>query len=73
MKRASPKANGLTLSSPDEEIRSFLQKRFCTKCPDQKECKRATDALLRRGHKWRDIRRIMEEFSSDPYGREEFY
>lgn len=61
------------LPSPDEEIRSFLQKRFRTKCPDQKECKRATDALLRRGHKWRDIRRIMEEFSSDPYGREEFY
>jgi len=61
------------LPSPDEEIRSFLLKRFRTKCPDQKECKRATDALLRRGHKWSDIRRIMEEFASDPYGREEFY
>ncbi len=52
------------LPPPHEGIRCFLMKRFRGKAPDQKEQKRATDALLRRGHRWSDIRRVMEEFTS---------
>ena len=52
------------LPSPNDGIRSFLAKRFRGKTPDQAEIKRATDALLRRGHKWRDIRAVMLEFTS---------
>ena len=53
------------LPVPDQGIRTFLEKRFRGKKPDRAEIKRATDALLRRGHKWNDIRRIMEEFTSE--------
>lgn len=60
------------LPPPYEGIRAFLMKRFRGKAPDQQACKRATDALLRRGHKWSDIRRVMEEFTSESYGAEEF-
>ena len=60
------------LPPPYEGIRAFLVKRFRGKAPDQQACKRATDALLRRGHKWSDIRRVMEEFTSESYGAEEF-
>ena len=52
------------LPSPYEGIRAFLMKRFRGKTPDQQECKRATDALLRRGHKWSEIRSVMAEFTS---------
>ena len=52
------------LPSPNDGIRAFLTKRFRGKTPEQAEIKRATDALLRRGHKWRDIRSVMEEFTS---------
>lgn len=60
------------LPSPNEGIRSFLAKRFRNKTPDRAEIKRATDALLRRGHKWKDIRHVMEEFASDPENEEFF-
>ncbi len=53
------------LPSPNEGIRAFLTKRFRGKNPDRAEIKRATDALLRRGHKWNDIRCVMEEFTSE--------
>ena len=52
------------LPVPDEGIRIFLEKRFRGKSPDRTEIKRATDALLRRGHKYGDIRRVMEAFTS---------
>lgn len=52
------------LPVPDDGIRTFLQKRFRGKTPDRTDIKRATDALLRRGHKYGDIRRVMEEFTS---------
>ncbi len=52
------------LPVPDQGIRTFLEKRFRGKTPDRTEIKRATDALLRRGHKYSDIRRVMEEFTS---------
>lgn len=53
----------------DDAIDSFLQRRFRGKTPDRAECKRASDALLRRGHSWSDIRKALERYRPD----EEFF
>ncbi len=53
------------LPESDEAIDTFLQKRFRGKTPDRAECKRATDALLRRGHSWSDIRRALERYAPE--------
>lgn len=50
------------LPEQDDAIDAFLQKRFRGRAPDRSECKRACDALLRRGHKWSDIRKAMERY-----------
>ena len=57
------------LPPQDDAIDTFLQRRFRGRKPDRAECKRATDALLRRGHSWNDIRRALERYAPD----EEFY
>lgn len=57
------------LPSQDDAIDTFLQRRFRGKTPDRAEIKRATDALLRRGHSWEDIRRAISRYTSD----EEFF
>lgn len=49
----------------DDVIDAFLQKRFRGKMPDRAECKRAADALLRRGHSWCDVRRALERYAPD--------
>lgn len=49
----------------DDAIDEFLRRRFRGKTPDRAECKRASDALLRRGHKWSDIRRALERYVPD--------
>ena len=49
----------------DDAIDDFLQRRFRGKVPDRAECKRASDALLRRGHSWSDIRKALERYSPD--------
>lgn len=49
----------------DDAIDEFLRRRFRGKTPDRAECKRASDALLRRGHKWSDIRRALERYAPD--------
>lgn len=49
----------------DDAIDSFLQRRFRGKTPDRVECKRASDALLRRGHSWSDIRKALERYQPD--------
>lgn len=46
-------------------IDEFLRRRFRGAKPDQKELKRATDALLRRGHSWRDIRSALECYAPE--------
>lgn len=46
-------------------IDEFLRRRFRGAKPDQKELKRATDALLRRGHSWRDIRSALERYAPE--------
>lgn len=53
------------LPPQDDAIDSFLQRRFRGKQPDRAECKRATDALLRRGHSWSDIRRALERYAPE--------
>ena len=57
------------LPAQDDAIDAFLQRRFRGRKPDRAECKRATDALLRRGHSWNDIRRALERYAPE----EEFY
>ncbi len=57
------------LPTQDDAIDEFLRRRFRGKTPDRAECKRATDALLRRGHSWSDIRRALERYAPD----EEFF
>lgn len=46
-------------------IDEFLRRRFRGAKPDQKELKRATDALLRRGHSWCDIRSALERYAPE--------
>lgn len=53
------------LPPQDDAIDSFLQRRFRGKAPDRAECKRASDALLRRGHSWSDIRRALERYAPE--------
>ena len=57
------------LPPQDDAIDLFLQRRFRGKTPDRAEIKRATDALLRRGHSWEDIRRALSRYASE----EEFF
>ena len=57
------------IPSQDDAIDSFLQRRFRGRQPDKAECKRACDALLRRGHSWSDIRKAMERYQPN----EEFF
>ncbi len=53
------------LPEQDDAIDEFLRRRFRGQIPDRAECKRATDALLRRGHSWSDIRRALERYAPD--------
>ncbi len=57
------------LPPQDDAIDTFLQRRFRGNTPDRAEIKRATDALLRRGHSWEDIRRALSRYASE----EEFF
>lgn len=49
---------------PDMEdaVDKFLQQRFRGREPDQKERKRAIDALMRRGYGWQEIQRGLERY-----------
>ena len=53
------------LPPQDDAIDEYLRRRFRGATPDRAECKRATDALLRRGHSWSDIRRALERYALD--------
>ena len=48
----------------DEAVDRFLQRRFRGADPDEREIKRAVDALLRRGHSYSDIRAGLERYSA---------
>ena len=47
----------------DEAVDRFLERRFRGNAPDEKEIKRAVDALLRRGHSYQDIRAGLQRYN----------
>lgn len=49
---------------PEDGIDAFLQKRFKGQQPDQKELKRASDALARRGYRWNEIREGLNRYGA---------
>lgn len=49
---------------PEEGIDEFLRKRFRGVQPDQKELKRASDALARRGYRWNEIREGLNRYGA---------
>ena len=49
---------------PTEEIiEGFLRSRWKGKQPDEKELKRTSDALLRRGFSWGDVKVALKGFT----------
>ena len=50
--------------APGDGIDAFLQKRLRGKTLDQKELKRASDALARRGYSWSDIREGLNRYGA---------
>lgn len=44
------------LPENDSQIDAFLEKKLCGALPDEKEKRRLTNALLRRGYPWSDIK-----------------
>lgn len=56
----------------DDAVDRFLNQRFRGREPEEKEVKRAVDALLRRGHSWSDIRAGLRRYS-DSLDLEEDY
>lgn len=51
------------LSEPDGAIDRFLADRFRGEAPDRQAVKRAADALMRRGHRWEDIRTALRRYT----------
>lgn len=49
---------------PEDGVDAFLQKRFRGQVPDQKELKRASDALARRGYNWSEIREGLNRYGA---------
>ena len=52
---------------------AFLQKRFAGRQPDRKERDRAAQALLRRGHRWDDVRAALDRYCASCGGQLEEY
>lgn len=59
---------------PDQQdkILSFLQSRLKENW-NEKDLRRVTDALLRRGHSYQEIRKALQEFSENADFQEEYY
>lgn len=49
---------------PETGVDDFLQKRFRGRIPDEKELKRASDALARRGYRWDEIREGLNRYGA---------
>jgi len=49
---------------PEEGIDAFLARRFKGAVPDQKELKKASDALARRGYRWSEIREGLNRYGA---------
>ncbi len=50
------------LPEMDDAIDHFLLRRWQGKDPDEKEVKRTVDALIRRGHSWKDIQSGLRRY-----------
>ena len=50
---------------PEDGVDEFLRKRFKGEAPDQKELKRASDALARRGFRWDEIKAGLARYGAD--------
>ncbi len=62
------------LEEPDQALDAFLLRRLKGRAPDEKELKRATDALARRGYGWSDISAALSRYRrehEDEWGDEE--
>lgn len=53
------------LPESSEAIAAYLEKRRCGDLRDPKERKRVTDALVRRGFSWGEIRAVLGEYLAD--------
>ena len=53
-----------------EKIEEFLKSRLSDQ-PDEREVRRAVDALLRRGHRWAEIRRVLKDLDQETDGFQE--
>lgn len=50
------------LEDPSDELDRFIMNRLKGEDPDQKQLKKVTDALCRRGHSWDDIRSAVNRY-----------
>ena len=53
------------LPEADEQIDAFLRSKLRGQAPDEKEKKRLTDALLRRGFSWSDVKAGMRRLGAE--------
>ena len=51
--------------APDDAIDAFVAKKLAGKSPDQKELKKISDALARRGHSWSDISAALRRYGAE--------
>ena len=54
-----------TVPEMDDAIDRFLARRWQGTDPDEKESKKAVDALIRRGHSWKDIQSGLRRYRAD--------
>lgn len=54
-----------TVPEMDDAIDRFLARRWQGTDPDEKETKKAVDALIRRGHSWKDIQSGLRRYRAD--------
>ena len=52
-------------ADPADGIEAFLAGRFRHRKPDEKERKRAADALARRGYRWEDIKSALRQYETE--------
>ena len=58
--------NSRTSSTAGEcPIEAFVAKKLAGKEVDRRELKRVSDALLRRGYQWQEIRPVLDRYSRD--------
>ena len=56
-----------TLPDQSEDVERFLRSKLRGELPDEKEKKRLTDALLRRGFSWGDVRAAWNRLGSETW------